>query len=217
MSSWDRARFIPWSKIPSDPTNLSDQKERIVRDIQREADRQEKARLEEQRRLKSSPSSSPPLDGASASLGGGEDASSTAIAQPRGIPFKWGEVFKNAAFGGCIGSITGCVFGFMDGMKMASQSDVLKNSSNKAKGKFLVEGTTRSATIFGAFFAGFHCVKYGIRVALDPGDLQEVGLATVVSMGGLMSKPSFRPAVPYASMLIMMDSFNLVMREYRKD
>ena len=216
MSSWDRARFIPWSRIPSDPTNLSDQKERIVRDIQREADRQEKAQWEEQRRLKSSsPSPSPsPL--------GGKDASSIAIAggttSSASVPFKWGEVFKNAAFGGCIGSITGCVFGFMDGMKMASQSDVLKNSSNKAKGKFLLEGTTRSATVFGAFFAGFHCVKYGIRVALDdPGDLQEVGLATVVSMGGLLSKPSFRPAVPYASMLIAMDSFNLVMREYRKD
>mmetsp|Transcript_25817 Transcript_25817/g.60785 ORF Transcript_25817/g.60785 Transcript_25817/m.60785 type:complete len:209 (+) Transcript_25817:152-778(+) len=208
MSSWDRARFIPWSKIPQDPSNLSDQKERIIRDIQREADRQEKAELLEQRRLKSSST-----EGVASPSG--EDAA-TSITQTK-IPFKWGELFKSAAFGGCIGSITGSVFGFMDGMRMAGQNDVLKNSSNAAKGKFLMQGTTRSATIFGAFFGGFHCIKYGIRVALDPGDFQEVGLATAISMGGLMSKPNFRPAVPYATMLIMMDSFHLVMREYRKD
>jgi len=214
MSSWERARFIPWSKIPQDPTNLTDQKERIIRDIQREADRQEKAQIEEQRRLKSLASSS----GDAKSSSGEEMTSSStnAIAQT-GIPFKWPDLFKNLAFGGCIGSITGAVFGFMDGMRMASSSDVLKNSSNAAKGKFIMQGTTRSASIFGAFFGGFHCIKYGARVAFDPGDYQEIAIATAISMGGLLSKPSFRPAVPYASMLIMMDSFHLVMREYRKD
>ena len=207
MSSWERARFIPWSKIPQDATNLSDQKERIIRDIQREADRQEKAHLLEQKRLKELTSSSPAAVPASS-----EDA----LVQT-GIPFKWPELFKNLAFGGCIGSITGAVFGFMDGMRLAGQSNVLKNTSNAAKGKFLMEGTTRSATIFGAFFGGFHCVKYGIRVAFDPGDYQEIGLAAAISMGGLISKPNFRPAVPYASMLIMMDSFHLVMRQFRDD
>jgi hypothetical protein len=214
MSSWERARFIPWSKIPQDPTNLSDQKERIIRDIQREADRQEKAEISEHRRLKTLSSS--PGDASSLSSEEFTSSSTNSIAQT-GIPFRWSELFKNLAFGGCIGSITGAVFGFMDGMRMAGQSDVLKNSSNAAKGKFLMQGTTRSATMFGAFFGGFHCIKYGIRVALDPGDYSEVGLAAAVSMGGLMAKPNFRPAVPYASMLIMMDSFHLVMRDFRKD
>ena len=71
--------------------------------------------------------------------------------------------------------------------------------------------------IFGAFFGGFHCVKYGVRVALDPGEYAEIALATAISMGGLVSRPNFRPAVPYASMLIMMDSFHLVMRQFRND
>lgn len=208
MSSWERARFIPWSKIPQDATNLSDQKERIIREIQREADRKEKAQISEQRRLK---------ELASSSLSAPTSASSEDAIAQTSIPFKWGELFKNLAFGGCIGSITGAVFGFMDGMRLAGQSNVLKNTSNAAKGKFLMEGTTRSATIFGAFFGGFHCVKYGVRVALDPGDYAEIGLAAALSMGGLVSKPNFRPAVPYASMLIMMDSFHLVMRQFRDD
>mmetsp|Transcript_12163 Transcript_12163/g.28878 ORF Transcript_12163/g.28878 Transcript_12163/m.28878 type:complete len:219 (+) Transcript_12163:137-793(+) len=218
MSSWERARFIPWSRLPQDPTNLSDQKERIIREIQREADRQEKAQISEQRRLKASASAAALSFDSSVSASSEEITSpATASIAKTTIPFRWGELFKNLAFGGCIGSITGAVFGFMDGMRMAGQSDVLKNSSNAAKGKFLVEGTSRSATIFGAFFGGFHCLKYGIRVALDPGDYPEIGLAAAISMGGLMSKPSFRPAVPYATMLIMMDSFHLVMRDFRKD
>lgn len=219
MSSWERARHIPWSKLPQDPTNLTDQKERIIRQIQRDADRKEKVQIAEQRRLKELASSA----SASASDNGEFSSSkemtlspASSVAQTN-IPFRWGEVFKNLAFGGCIGSITGAVFGFMDGMRMAGQSDVLKNSSNAAKGKFLMEGTTRSATIFGAFFGGFHCLKYGVRVALDPGDYSEIGLAAAISMGGLVSRPNFRPAVPYATMLIFMDSFHLVMRDFRKD
>lgn len=207
MSSWERARFIPWSKIPQDATDLSDQKERIIREIQREADRKEKAHILEQKRLKELGSSSP-----STTTSTSEDA----LVQTS-MPFKWPELFKNLAFGGCIGSITGAVFGFMDGMRLAGQSNVLKNTSNAAKGKFLMQGTTRSASIFGAFFGGFHCVKYGVRVALDPGEYAEIALATAISMGGLVSRPNFRPAVPYASMLIMMDSFHLVMRQFRND
>lgn len=189
-----------------------------MRDIQRQADRQEKAEISEQRRLKSSPQEGvASASGEDTSASASSSSPSTTSITQTAIPFKWGELFKNAAFGGCIGSITGAVFGFMDGMRMAGQSDLLKNSSNAAKGKFIMEGTTRSATIFGGFFGGFHCIKYGIRVAFDPGDFQEVALASAISMGGLMSKPNFRPAVPYATMLIFMDSFHLVMREFRKD
>jgi hypothetical protein len=73
---------------------------------------------------------------------------------------------------------------------MVQTSEVLKNSSNVAKGRYLMEGTTRSATTFGVFFGGFHIVKYGIHVTLDPGEFAEVGLAGAVSIGALMSKVS---------------------------
>jgi hypothetical protein len=194
--------------IPEDPNNLTDQKERIFRQLQREADREEKAALEGRH---SNGTSS--ADGTSGD--GGTTTTNTAV-QTR-YPFRWGDVFKSAAFGGCIGVITGSVFGFMDGMRIAGQSEVLKNASNMAKGKYLMEGTTRSATVFGVFFGGFHTVKYGIRVAMDPGEFAEVAMASAVSLGALMYKPSFRPAMPYASMLILMDSVHLMMRQFNKD
>jgi hypothetical protein len=195
MSSWDRARSIPWSKIPQNGTDLSDKKERIFRDLQREADQQEKQRIQNSSQATSQASSEQQIDAYK-------------------VPFRWGELFKNAAFGGCIGSITGSVFGFMDGMKTAGTSHVLQNASNMAKGKYILQGTTRSATIFGVFFGGFHVVKYGLRLSLDPGEFGEIGLAGIASLGALMIKPTFRPSMPYASMLIVMDGAHIIMREF---
>jgi hypothetical protein len=182
---------------------LSDQKERIFRQLQREADRQQKER-EERRQIS--------MDNTAAS--GQDQTSTTSSTLQTGISFRWGDLFKSAAFGGCIGAITGSVFGFMDSMRLAGQSEVLKNASDMAKGKYMMEGTTRSATLFGVFFSGFHTVKYGIRVVLDPGEYSEIVLAGGISLGALISKPSFRPAMPYASMLILMDSIHLVMRQF---
>mmetsp|Transcript_2056 Transcript_2056/g.3643 ORF Transcript_2056/g.3643 Transcript_2056/m.3643 type:complete len:191 (-) Transcript_2056:4-576(-) len=187
--------------MPEDPTHLSDQKERIFRQMQREADRIEKEREERSRQ-------GLPLDQQQQLKGGETSAIQTAYT------FRWGDLFKSAAFGGCIGAITGSVFGFMDSMRLAGQSEVLKNASNMAKGKYMMEGTTRSATLFGVFFSGFHVVKYGLRVTVDPGDYSEIGLAGAISLGALMSKPNFRPAMPYASMLIIMDSVHLLMRDF---
>jgi hypothetical protein len=189
MSAWERARFIPWSKMPQDGTELNTQKERIFREMKREADAKEK-------------------EGTIAIPG------ETPIVSSNKIEFKWGDLFKSAAFGGCIGAISGTVFGFMDGMRTAGQSDVLKNASNMAKGRYMLQGTTRSATMFGVFFGGFHVVRYGVRVAMDPGEWGEIGLAGAVSMGALMSQPAFRPSMPYASMLIIMDGVHIVMREF---
>jgi hypothetical protein len=204
MSSWERSRFLPWSRIPEDPHNLTEQKERIFRQLQREADKQQRER-ETQRQQKIN-------DGSNATT----DTSSSKSLQT-GDLFRWGDLFKSAAFGGCIGAITGSVFGFMDSMRLAGQSEVLKNASDMAKGKYMMEGTTRSATLFGLFFSGFHVVKYGIRVALDPGEYTEIAMAGGISLGALMSKPSFRPAMPYASMLILMDSIHLVMRQFESN
>jgi hypothetical protein len=195
MSSWERSRSIPWSQIPEDATDLGHQREKIIRQLQREADRQEKALHTK----------------AMESSGQQQDQDSKKISA---YTFRWGDLAKSAAFGGCIGAITGTVFGFMDGMRTAQQSDVLMKASNVAKGKYLLQGTTRSATIFGVFFGGYHVVKYGLRVAVDPGEFSEIGLSSVVSLGALMSRPAFRASMPYASMLIVMDAFNIVMREF---
>jgi hypothetical protein len=184
-----------------DADHLTDQKERIYRQLQREADKLEKERAEKRRLNSGLPSAD-------------ETTSSTSGIIQTVVPFRWGDLFKSAAFGGCIGAITGAVFGFMDSMRLAGQSEVLKNASNMAKGKYMMEGTTRSATLFGVFFGGFHTVKYGLRVTMDPGEYSEIGLAGVISLGALMSKPSYRAAMPYGTMLILMDSVHLIMRDF---
>jgi hypothetical protein len=59
-------------------------------------------------------------------------------------------------------------------------------------------------------------VKYGLKVSFDPGEFAQVLLAGTVSMGTLMTKPSWRPSMPYAGMLIVMDSFQIIMKEFEK-
>jgi len=81
-----------------------------------------------------------------------------------------------------------------------------------AKGKYVMQGTSRSAALFGAFFGGFHVVKYGVRVVADPGPFTEIAIAAPVILGGMMTQPAMRPAMPYASMLIIMDGVNIFMR-----
>mmetsp|Transcript_19194 Transcript_19194/g.24194 ORF Transcript_19194/g.24194 Transcript_19194/m.24194 type:complete len:104 (+) Transcript_19194:479-790(+) len=101
----------------------------------------------------------------------------------------------------------------MDGMRTAQESSIIKNTSNMAKTKYLIEGTSRSGIIFGAFFSGFHCLKYGIRIATDPGLVYEAIGASVLSLGALAAKPATRPSLPYAAMLIGMDCFSIYMKE----
>jgi len=82
-----------------------------------------------------------------------------------------------------------------------------------AKSKYLLQGTTRSGAMFGLFFAGFHSLKYGIRVAADPGMVWETLGAGALSVGALVVKPATRANIPYAGMLIGMDAFSNYMRE----
>ena len=114
------------------------------------------------------------------------------------------------------GAVTGSVFGFMDGMRSVGESPVLQKASNMAKGKYILQGSSRSASIFGAFFGGFHVVKYGLRVWADPGEYTEVAVAGVITIGGMMAKPVTRPSIPYAAMLIFMDAIHIYMRDMDK-
>jgi hypothetical protein len=191
MSSWERSRYIPWDRIPKDGSDLEHQREAIFRDLQREAVEEDQLR---------------PVDIEASSNGTAKTASTM-------VPYSHMELLRQAAFGGCIGSITGAVFGFMDGMKTARESNVMTKASNMAKGKYLLQGTTRSATLFGVFFSGFHVAKYGLRVTIDPGDAAEIGLAGAASMAALLYQPAYRASMPYAAMLIFMDAFNVVMRK----
>jgi len=128
--SWERSRSIPWDRIKQDVEDPDAHKALVIRDLQREAIQDE-----------------PETDGISGSSG------------IKSVAFSTGDLLKQAAFGACIGGITGAVFGFMDGMRTAGESSVLQRASNVAKGKYLLQGTTRSATLFGVFFSGFHLVR----------------------------------------------------------
>jgi len=188
MSSWDRSRSIPWSLVRQGGNTNDDydgHKEEVFRALQKQM------------------IDNPP---------DGEEI--TEIKKGVRVPYSTTDLMKSAAFGGTLGSITGAVFGFMDSMRTAGENEVLKKASNHAKSRYLLEGTTRSATIFGLYFAGFHSLKYGLRVSMDPGEFSEIGIAGAISLGALSYKPTFRSSVPYAAMLIGMDSIQLIMREF---
>eukprot|EP00527_Entomoneis_sp_CCMP2396_P009159 CAMPEP_0198137894 /NCGR_PEP_ID=MMETSP1443-20131203/1334_1 /TAXON_ID=186043 /ORGANISM="Entomoneis sp., Strain CCMP2396" /LENGTH=204 /DNA_ID=CAMNT_0043799463 /DNA_START=80 /DNA_END=694 /DNA_ORIENTATION=- len=202
MSAWERARSIPWDHIPQDGSNLEDQKERIFRELQRESIESE---LQQQERHQSGPT----VDGGEM----GVNMSNRIQEQPK-FPYSSIELLRQAAFGGCIGTITGGVFGFLDGMRGAGESAVLKNASDMAKARFIFQGTSRNGTLFGIFFGGFHVFKYGLRVASNDqlGPYAEIAIAGPISLAILSYKPTWRAAVPYGVMLIGMDGINHAMR-----
>lgn len=198
MSGWERARSLPWSRMPRDVdgTELDGERERIFRRLQRET--VEAELLQQEANLQT--------------VDAGDSKSSTTKKTIR-YQFSGMQLLRQAAFGGCLGSITGAVFGFMDGMRTAGESQVLKKASPVAQGKYLMESTRRSATLFGVFFAGFQVGKYAIRVVgNDPGDVTEIVGSGVVTLGTLFSQPKWRAAVPYAVMLMAMDSFQAYTR-----
>lgn len=214
MSSWERSRFIPWDRIPlpdtrprgpgePPPVGLDTQKERIFRDLNAMRGAPATTAVE------SVPESSTVTD----------DSQTDNKLSKRVVPsYSHMDLARQAAFGACIGSITGAVFGFMDGMRTAGENSVLQNASNMAKGRYLFQGTTRSATVFGTFFCGFHVLKYGLRVstllpATSMSEYTEIAVAAPVALGALMARPTTRAALPYGMMLIFMDTCNLYMRK----
>jgi hypothetical protein len=200
MSAWERARYIPWDRIPQSGENLEAQKERIFRELQ-------KVTIEDE--LRSG-------DHKPSVVTNNVEQSATSAPANKGwtkVPFSSMVLLRQAAFGGCIGTLTGSVFGFMDSMRTVGESQVMQKASNAAKGRYLMQGTTRSAAMFGVFFGGFHITKYGVRVLADPGEIAEIALSGAISVGALTYKPAWRASIPYAVMLIAMDSAHYIMRQ----
>lgn len=185
-----------------DGTELDSERERIFRRLQRET--VEAELLQQEANLQTVATQQ---DGTSMTT------TTTTSSKPIRYQFSGMQLLRQAAFGGCLGSITGAVFGFMDGMRTAGESPLLKKASPVAQGKYLMESTRRSATLFGLFFTGFQVGKYAIRVAgNDPGDVAEIVGSGAVTLGTLFSQPKWRAAVPYAIMLMAMDSFQAYTR-----
>eukprot|EP00585_Thalassiosira_rotula_P013372 CAMPEP_0196132082 /NCGR_PEP_ID=MMETSP0910-20130528/1830_1 /TAXON_ID=49265 /ORGANISM="Thalassiosira rotula, Strain GSO102" /LENGTH=197 /DNA_ID=CAMNT_0041391631 /DNA_START=94 /DNA_END=683 /DNA_ORIENTATION=- len=197
MSSWDRSRAVPWSRaIPVMPATATGEtedvdlmKERVWRDLSREAANEAK---ELEKRKQQSSMEGEGLSSSSSSSSGAmmDDATrqqqqqqSTLINNNNnntkkeevnilgyvGRPYQTSDLLRNVAFGATIGSITGMCFGFMDSIRSASSSKLLKTASRSAQGKFVFQGTYRSGMFFGGFFGAFHTVKYATRVLVDPG------------------------------------------------
>mmetsp|Transcript_27346 Transcript_27346/g.52923 ORF Transcript_27346/g.52923 Transcript_27346/m.52923 type:complete len:237 (-) Transcript_27346:140-850(-) len=235
MSSWDRTRSIPWSRaLPVAPASPSAEREdvdlnreRVFRDLAREATKEKDD--PEKSRTSADSSTSSSSDGESSSSNGFHSDSGitkqsqeqiSTINKPElnflgyvGRPYQFSDLLRNTAFGATIGSITGMCFGFMDSLRSAQTSTLLKNASNSAKGKFIFQGTYRSGMFFGGFFGAFHTVKYGVRVLVDPGDVGEIGLGSVVGLGAVFAKREWRASLPYAVMLVGMDTFHVFMRD----
>lgn len=221
-SAWERSRRIPWSYLDQTPAsagesiNYEAQRERILSSLAREraiAEQEYVAMLREKKLADGNTSDESATATATTKVDHQEQQPSSNIytkltSWNTAIPYSTAELIRQTAFGVCMGSITGAVFGFMDGIKQAGESDVLKNASNAARGKFILQGTSRAGFIFGGFFGGFHMTKYGIRVLADPGDYAEIAVAGSLSMGLMAYKPVTRASIPYAAMLIAMDTFH---------
>ena len=248
MSSWDRSRSIPWSRVipvasPSAETGQSEEnvdlmRERVWRDLAREAANEragaadgggvssssdagvgadDSPPMETQRQPASSSSSSSSTSSSSTSpsqqpTGRGQNREANFLGYV-GRPYQTSDLLRNVAFGATIGSITGMCFGFMDSIRLAQSSDVLKSASRSAQGKFVFQGTYRSGMFFGAFFGAFHAVKYGARVLVDPGDAGEILAGGGGTLGGALARKEWRASLPYAVMLVAMDSIHVFMRE----
>jgi hypothetical protein len=238
MSSWDRSRTIPWSRAipvtPATPNGDVEQdvdllKERIWRDLSWEAAQEEKERKEQQRELNVAAGVGESSVSTSTVANINNDAQHNILQQSStstdsneveknilgfvGRPYLTSDLLKNGAFGATIGSITGMCFGFMDSIRSASSSTVLKSASRSAQGKFVFQGTYRSGMFFGAFFSVFHTAKYATRILVDPGDAGEIGVGSLAALGGVMAKREWRVSMPYAVMLVGMDAFHVFMRE----
>lgn len=211
MSGWERSRYIPWERIPTKTGSLSNEfdldstKERIFRELQKEA-----IEKESQRDLAATKASAD----VSSSMNDTTTTTNTIASDKVIRPYSHMDLARQAAFGVTLGSITGTLFGFMDGMKHLNENTILQKTSNPAKFKFLLQGTTRSGLLFAVFFSSYQCCKYGTRILLsDPGDVTEIGLAAPISLGMFYSQPQYRPAMPYAFMLVGMDCFSTYMRK----
>mmetsp|Transcript_3813 Transcript_3813/g.5592 ORF Transcript_3813/g.5592 Transcript_3813/m.5592 type:complete len:215 (-) Transcript_3813:27-671(-) len=214
MSSWDRSRRIPWSRLnqtypPGEAPDHEKEREQILRSLEKE--RSLVANQAEEMR-KARKQGNTPTDNNNTS-----STESSMESYFDGVPYRTPDLLKNIAFGGFMGSLTGAVFGFMDGMKQAGDSKMLQRASTGAKFKFLLQGTTRAGLTFGGFFSGYQTCRYGIRVIADPGDWYEMLIAAPISLGVMFSRPKLRPSVPYAGMLIGMDAFSAYMRQGRSD
>ncbi len=216
MSAWDRSRYIPWTRIPdvSGP-DYERSKEKVYRSLNKEAN-QEKESLNNNNATTTSndaPKGISQVDGFTPPEVQDPLINNKKKGLFKGVEYNTPDLLRSVAFGACIGSITGATFGFMDGMRSAGESSIIKNASNMAKGKFLLQGTSRAGATFGVFFAGFHAVKYGIRVLCDPGVWYEMAGAGAISIGALSIRPNTRASVPYAGMLVGMDAFSNYMKE----
>jgi len=240
MSSWDRSRNLPWSRAihvpPADPEmgaeDIELKKERVWRELSREAANEQKeidamkngTYVDQQQTSNESGSGIDSSGISTAAAGDTQQQTSTQQQQIEkqpevnflgyvGRPYQTSDLLRNTAFGATIGSITGMCFGFMDSIRAAQSSELLKSASRSAQGKFIFQGTYRSGMFFGGFFGVFHTIKYGTRVLVDPGDLGEITLASLVVCGGVFARREWRASLPYAVMLIGMDSFHCFMRE----
>ena len=145
-SSWEQSRRKPWSMLSSHGKHL------------------EKKGRDNSENLTSAHGTAQqvgaPLSSQTPSISSNEKLGQEQVNKEQ---FEYMDLFRQMAFGGTVGAFTGVMFGFMDGMREAQSSKLLKNASNSAKARFLVQGSSRAGLIFGSFFSGLPRV---LRVSL---------------------------------------------------
>jgi len=141
MTSWERSRFIPWTHVSNvSAPEYETSKEHVYRSLNKEASKEKEQQTSSSlQRRKGEQNEFVPPEVQSQKKGKGLF---------KGVDYETPDLLRSMAFGGCIGSITGAVFGFMDGMRTAGESAILKNASNAAKGKCVPLFMEEEGTLF---------------------------------------------------------------------
>ena len=123
-----------------------------------------------------------------------------------GKPLDWEKeskaLFKRVMFGGTTGGMTGVAFGIVEVMR-----DVKAVSAKKS---VALAKVVRSTVMFAGFFGAYQGVRRLCYLAYPQPTLDNIALATLVTMPALLFSKTLRPMLPYGIMLIVLDAYNEV-------
>jgi hypothetical protein len=123
-----------------------------------------------------------------------------------GKPLDWEKesraLLKRVMFGITTGGMTGVAFGIVEVMR-----DVKAVSAKKS---VAIAKVVRNTGMFAGFFGAYQGIRRLCYLAYPQPTLDNIAMATLVTMPALLFSKTLRPMLPYGIMLIVLDAYNEV-------